>query len=65
VRILDDFSRFGEVKCVGSKAEIGNTLVGVLRRWERQTDRKVKIETWKCIFGHSARSCVERNGIER
>jgi transposase InsO family protein len=67
VTILDDFSRYGEVKCVRSKQEIGEVDFYVLKRWERQTGHRVKIlrTDHGTEFLGILREFVESNGVER
>jgi hypothetical protein len=55
------------VKCVRLKHEIGEVVIGVLKRWERQTDRVVKILRTDrgTEFMGILREFVENKGIER
>jgi hypothetical protein len=42
VTLMDDFSRYSEVFCVGNKGVVARKLIEALVRWERQTGYKVK-----------------------
>lgn len=41
--IMDDNSRYSEIECLKSKAEVASACWEVLQRWERQTGCKVKV----------------------
>ena len=40
--VLDDFSRYSEVLCIRFKSDVPEALMECLKRWERQTDQKVR-----------------------
>ena len=40
--LMDDYSRYSEVVCLRSKADVAEAMWDVLVRWERQTGHKVK-----------------------
>ena len=41
--MLDEYSRYSEVVCLKSKADVPGACWDVLQRWQRQTDYKVKV----------------------
>ena len=41
--VLDDYSRFSEVVCLARKAEVAAALEDLIARWERTTEKKLKV----------------------
>lgn len=41
--MMDDFSRYSEVVCLKSKADVASACWDVLQKWQRQTGCKVKV----------------------
>jgi transposase InsO family protein len=42
VTLMDDYSRFAEVILLSRKSEVADAVIGLMKLWERQTERKIK-----------------------
>jgi hypothetical protein len=42
IAVLDDYSRLSQIECIEDKSHAADSLIAIIRRWERETQGKVQ-----------------------